>query len=342
LQLESVRELKGLLTKSVLVPITAGAAARSLAVSAQPASEVGGQHRTIALGVARRGPNDFRLAVRIQRREMESGPELDLIRRKAKNEMEVRYVGRLVKRAEPRPKTPVRASAVPSHRKRHRPLRIGSSVGHYRITAGTLGCFVRGRADGATLILSNNHVLADENRAKAGDAVLQPGPLDGGKADDAVGKLAAFVKLKRVGANLVDCAVATVSDSVKFNATTLSGIGKLAGRGAAFLDEGTAVAKVGRTTGTTRGRVTAFELDNVIVTYDAGDLRFDNQLEVEGAEEDGFSDGGDSGSLIVDEDGRAVALLFAGGDIGGANGKGLTYANPIGSVLDALKVDLLY
>jgi hypothetical protein len=33
-----------------------------------------------------------------------------------------------------------------------------------------------------------------------------------------------------------------------------------------------------------------------------------------------FSRGGDSGSLVVDADNKAVALLFAGGDQGGANG----------------------
>jgi hypothetical protein len=65
-------------------------------------------------------------------------------------------------------------------------------------------------------------------------------------------------------------------------------------------------------------------------------------LEIEGAAADAFSAGGDSGSLIVDEDHKAVALLFAGGDVGGANGKGLTYANPIRAVLDALKLELLY
>jgi hypothetical protein len=37
---------------------------------------------------------------------------------------------------------------------------------------------------------------------------------------------------------------------------------------------------------------------------------------------------------------RAAALLFAGGDHGGSNGKGLTYANPIGAVLQALNVKL--
>jgi hypothetical protein len=44
----------------------------------------------------------------------------------------------------------------------------------------------------------------------------------------------------------------------------------------------------------------------------------------------------------VDEDLRAVGLLFAGSDQGGANGQGLTYANPIRLVLDALKVDLAF
>ena len=69
-------------------------------------------------------------------------------------------------------------------------------------------------------------------------------------------------------------------------------------------------------------------------------LRFDNQIEIEGAGNKAFSDSGDSGSLIVDAQQRAVGLLFAGGDVGGSNGKGLTYANPIGAVLDKLKVDL--
>jgi hypothetical protein len=154
-----------------------------------------------------------------------------------------------------------------------------------------------------------------------------------------IGKLDAFVKLKRVGINLVDCAVATIDDGIKYNAKKLEGLGDLAGLGTTFLDEGTAVAKVGRTTGLTRGRVTAFELDNVIVGFGAklGDLRFDNQIEIENADGDPpFCLGGDSGSLIVSAaDRKAVALLFAGNDTD------KTYANPIHAVLDALKVDLL-
>jgi hypothetical protein len=340
MRLESVRELKAALAKTVVDPLSAPALTRSFGVSAQPMSEAAGHHRTVALGISRKGPNDFKLAVRLQRRELEFSPEVDRIRKKAKDEVDVRYIGRLSKRARAAAR---RASAVPWNQKRHRPLHIGTSVGHFKITAGTLGCFVKSRADGSTLILSNNHVLANENDAKAGDAILQPGPIDDGtKSRDAIGKLVNFIKLKRVGHNAVDCALASVKDSIRFNYRDLRDVGKLAGVGAAFLDEGTRVAKVGRTTFATEGRVTAFELDNVIVGYDLGNLRFDNQVEIEGAGEEAFSAGGDSGSLIVDADGRAVALLFAGGDVGGTNGKGLTFANPIGAVFDALKVDLLY
>ena len=39
---------------------------------------------------------------------------------------------------------------------------------------------------------------------------------------------------------------------------------------------------------------------------------------------------------------QAVALLFAGGDQGGSNGLGLTYANPIQRVLADLKATLLF
>lgn len=141
--------------------------------------------------------------------------------------------------------------------------------------------------------------------------------------------------------NSVDCAVASLSDRLKFRGARVSTLGNLSGLGDEILKDEAAVAKVGRTTGLTRGRVTAFELDNVVVGFDLGDLRFDNQIEIEGAGAGLFCDGGDSGSLIVDGDCRAIALLFAGSDQGGANGRGLTYGNPIRAVLDALKVDLL-
>jgi hypothetical protein len=333
MELASARELKALLTETVLAPlIAAGASARALAHPAEPLSQAGGPVSTLALGIASPGPNEFRLAVRYQRRELAESREIDLIRRQARGEVDVRYIGRVATLAEP-----------PWGWRRHRPLRLGTSIGQFQITAGTLGAVVRRRKDGVPLLLSNNHVLANENKGKVGDAILQPGAYDGGKVpDDTVATLAAMVKLKKTGANRVDAAVAAPLDGIEVDARTLKGLGKLAGIGPDFLDEGAAVAKLGRTTGLTRGRVTAFELDNVIVGFpQLGNLRFDQQIEIEGEGEEAFAAGGDSGSLIVAEDRRAVALLFAASDTGGSNGKGLTYANPIRAVLDALGVDLV-
>jgi hypothetical protein len=331
MQLDSARELKKDLTDTVVAPLTTPIHTRTFGVAARPLTNLGGGLATIALGIIRKKKRDYGIAVRVQQRVLEGSKHVELIRKRAKGEVEVRYIGRVAKRA------------LTWHHQRNRPLRIGSSIGHFRITAGTLGCFVRDRGTGAVLILSNNHVLADENRSREGDNILQPGRLDDGQDPaDKVGALFHFLKLRRGGGNRVDAAVAAVSDGVEYDYHKLTGLGKLAGAGDEFLDEGTVVAKVGRTTGTTRGQVTAFEIDNLVIAYDIGNLRFDQQVEIESTEDGPFDRGGDSGSLILDETNQGVALLFAGSDDGGSNGQGLTYANMLRPVLEELKVDLLY
>lgn len=330
MNLDNARALKASLLSQTVKTLEAPTAVRAMGVRAQSSAGAGDAMRSMAMGIASTGKQHL-LAVRVQRRALLSHPTLAAIRAKAKGEVDVRYVGRLTKLETPA-----------TLQKRRRPLVIGCSIGHFDITAGTLGCFVKDRTSGATLILSNNHVLANENDAKKGDAIIQPGDLDNGKRPkDVVATLRKFIKLSTTAVNKVDCADATPVKGITFNVKTLGSFGTLKGLGPEVLDEGTAVRKVGRTTGQTRGRVTAFEMDNVVVGYDLGNLRFDDQIEIEGAGVQAFSDGGDSGSLIVDEDRQAVALLFAGGDSGGSNGMGLTYANPIHAVLDALKVDLL-
>src|SRR5262249_51225941 len=164
----------------------------------------------IALGVGRRRRNDYVLAVRVQRRALDNSPQVEAIRKQAKDEVDVRYIGRVFKRA-----------AKPWYQKRNRPLRIGGSLGHFQITAGALGCFVSKADKGPVMSLSNNHVLADENRAKKGDAILQPGPFDGGENPaDKVATLSNSIRLNKTKPNLVDCAVAALDDGIKFNAKT--------------------------------------------------------------------------------------------------------------------------
>eukprot|EP00456_Euglypha_rotunda_P023349 TRINITY_DN1942_c0_g1_i11.p1 TRINITY_DN1942_c0_g1~~TRINITY_DN1942_c0_g1_i11.p1 ORF type:complete len:337 (+),score=55.16 TRINITY_DN1942_c0_g1_i11:120-1130(+) len=335
MELDSARGLKQSLSDTLLAPFIEATvqSVQSFALGAKPVRDISGAIPSLALGVAHKSGKQYQLAVRCQREELMNSKEMQQIRKRAKNEVDIRFVGRLRKRA------------TPWNHKKVRPLQIGLSCGHFRITAGTLGCFVRLRNDAAKLfVLSNNHVLADENKARAGDPILQPGFFDGGRnPQELIAKFTKTVKLKTTGANLIDAAIAEITGSLATTANlrTIKGLGKLGGLGPAFVDEGTQVAKVGRTTNLTRGKVTAFELDNVVVTYDMGDVRFDDQIEIEGSGTSAFSAGGDSGSVIVlDGSLEAVALLFAGGDSGGTNGKGLTYANPLHTVLDKLKIDL--
>jgi hypothetical protein len=81
---------------------------------------------------------------------------------------------------------------------RFRPIiPCGVSIGHTGITAGTLGTVVRDRVTGEILLLSNNHVFANSNQGMPGDAILQPGPLDGGRQPgDIVAQLERFVPLR--------------------------------------------------------------------------------------------------------------------------------------------------
>lgn len=197
------------------------------------------------------------------------------------------------------------------------------------------------RSSSELYILSNNHVLADENRYPKGGPIIQPGGLDGGSPTaDRVAKLTRFVRLELGKTNFVDGAIAKLNAAIQAEVHKLRGIGTLAGQRGSDLQVGDVLHKVGRTTGVGHGRVTAFELDRVAVEYDIGVVSFDNQIEIEGAGDRSFSDAGDSGSLIVDAQMKAAALLVAGGDHGGSNDKGLTYANPIAAVLRALKVKL--
>ena len=216
---------------------------------------------------------------------------------------------------------------------RLRPLVPGCSICHGADTAGTLGAVVRRGQE--QLLLTNAHVIARSGLASVGDAVLQPGPADGGTAADRVGSLDGWAPLGADTANTVDAALARLDEGIEVDTTG-------APTTTAELDGDELVEKLGRTTGFTSGRVTAIEVDDVVVDYgEVGLLRFDGQVEVAGTG-GAFSRGGDSGSLVrLADGGAAVGLLFAGSERGGPDGTGLTFCNDISTVLDALGVVLL-
>ncbi|WP_116947131.1 chymotrypsin family serine protease [Jiangella endophytica] len=313
MELQTAREIKAELRRRTTV----------LAAPPRPHTPTGG----VAVGVCVVGPATYGIAVRT----FGSSPLADEVvaagRELAGDECDIRDVG------------VVRAFQwdAAELRKRQRPLRPGLSVSHVDVTAGTIGAFVTDES-GALLVLSNNHVLADSDRGAAGDIVVQPGVADGGTAaGDRIGVLDGVVALDPVAPNLVDAATARLDDGIEVSAEYPAGA--LAGWVAVTDD--IEVEKAGRTTGVTRGRVSAIEIDGISVQYPAGVMDFDDQIEVTGAGSTDFSAGGDSGSLVYRPDTReAVGLLFAGSDTGGPNGQGLTYCNPIGVVLDRLGVHL--
>src|SRR5438477_3880407 len=153
--------------------------------------------------------------------------------------------------------------------KRQRPAPLGFSVGHPAITAGSIGARVVD-ATGNVYALSNNHVLANSNDARIGDAALQPGPYDRGTAPaDQIGTLAAFNTIDfSGGANTIDAAIALSSTTNLDNATPADdgyGVPNAAIFGDAnadgvFDDEtallGLNVQKYGRTTKLTHGQIT--------------------------------------------------------------------------------------
>ena len=143
-------------------------------------------------------------------------------------------------------------------RGRLRPLVPGCSICHEADTAGTLGTVVRRGQE--RLLLSNAHVLARSGLASLGDPVRQPGPADGGTAQDRVGWLEGWAPLGADAPNTVDAALAGLDDGIEVD-------GAGSPTATAALDGDELVEKLGRTTGFTSGRVTAIEVDDVVVDY---------------------------------------------------------------------------
>lgn len=245
---------------------------------------------------------------------------------------------------------------------RFRPAPGGVSIGHVNVTAGTLGCLVK--KNGAIYILSNNHVLANSNEASAGDPILQPGSHDGGQQpQDQIAQLNSFVPIVfegnggvppcptagviasvlnamasalgsysrlrpyRVAAseNKVDCAIAKPIKPEDVTNEILN-IGSLSGVGEGKL--GMEIKKSGRTTGLTTGTIQQVDV-TARVNYGANKVAiFTDQLMA-----GGMSQGGDSGSAVLDNDNNIVGLLFAGSDT-------TTLINRIDNVFEALGVTL--
>mgnify|MGYP000548435519 CR=1 FL=1 len=191
--------------------------------------------------------------------------------------------------------------------------------------------------------------------------MTQPGPYDGGTQDDRIAELLRFVPLLREsqqadcqvankvaaagnrllrvlrpgyqmrfykysrGFNVVDCAVARPLRPDLIGEEIIE-LGQVNGLGEA--KEGMLVQKSGRTSGVTSGEVTALSVTLQVDLSEEEKGWFSDQVVA-----DLLSKPGDSGSLILDEENRAVGLLFAGSD-------SHCIFNRIHNVLEALEVEL--
>lgn len=202
---------------------------------------------------------------------------------------------------------------VPEIHSGRTPIQPGFSVGHPRISAGTLGA-IMGPAK-APRILSNSHVLADSGRATIGDPILYPGPDDDGQDPaDVVGTLTHIVPFVTGGefVNQMDVAVATINPARRAELRSrIPDIG-LVPSATTKPVRGMHVVKFGRTTGLTRGVVRDVNFRFVLDYGDGALVGFTDQVFCSR-----YSAGGDSGSLVIDEaTGKAVGLHFAGANGG--------------------------
>lgn len=254
------------------------------------------------------------------------------------------------------------------------PMLLGSSGGNNNdfdekgntivdCCSGTLGSLIKDDS-GREYLLSNNHVLARSDQATVGDTIVQPGLIDNnctpngdGPGTVPVAALTAWLPLHSPQTN-ADAAMAQVaSRTVDTSGSILElgahqadgslaaappGISSTNGKGEAATLQ-MRVAKSGRTTGLTCGKVTALDLD-VAVDYfkDCAETRpyltktFTGQIAVSG---DRFSDAGDSGALVVDTgNAEPIGLFFAGG----IDGSGVSHAmaNPAGDVLNEISTQM--
>lgn len=191
---------------------------------------------------------------------------------------------------------PVRATA-------RDPFQPGLSIGRQGGATGTVGLIVTYDVKVKKAILSCRHILAGGNSPQPGDAILQPGPDDGGRAANRV------ATLERVDVP-TDSAIALLTDE---RPHTLEQFGSgVVVSGTRFPKMGNVLEKSSRTTGVQHGLIDG------IGVYEG--LKFSFHLVPEDdAAECRISEPGDSGAVWYDPVTRQAVGLHAKGEPSGSN-----------------------
>jgi hypothetical protein len=231
-----------------------------------------------------------------------------------------------------------------------------------RRTAATLGCLVRD-AEGQLFGLTNNHVTGGCNNTRIDMQVLAPGVKDvtvGEHDPFTIGYHARVAPMAQGEPGAIDhkrnsdAALIRIADHAKVTSSQ-SGHYDTPGSPGPFIADprdGSKVYKVGRTTGLTEGIIEsrivgAYPVDYNVATYHnasdvvtfQGRVYFEPVYLIRGSG-GAFAGQGDSGSLVVADDGaggkHAVGLIFAGNEQ-----EETSYMLPIEPILKALNVSLV-
>jgi hypothetical protein len=197
-------------------------------------------------------------------------------------------------------------------------------------STGTLGALVRKVGQADLYALSNNHVFGGCNHVPVDTPILSPGSMDGRagvRAPSSVARHSEIHELRTGDPNFVEPCPADVAIARVENPDVLT---SWQGNDADGYDTPTAVRdpvsrmrvkKFGRTTGLTMGTVQSFAPTPTPIGYNAkyfkGTVWFKNIWYVRSDPGQPFALPGDSGSLVVTEDGsEAVGLVFAASPAG--------------------------
>ena len=201
---------------------------------------------------------------------------------------------------------------------RYDPLEGGISVGPCRSIqnnsyVGTLGALVIDNSDGQVYGLSNFHVLCVDSNWKPGDQVVQPSRPDGGSCpSDVVGEIVkgAFPGQGSYTGSSVDAAVTSILQrDVSHKCLGLGDFAKVTSP-----TIGTKVKKMGRTTDLTYGTITGIK-GTVVGNFGSlgKAVTLHNQITIDPSTKKNqqFCKGGDSGSVVVDDNMGVIGLLCA-------------------------------
>ena len=258
----------------------------------------------------------------------------------------VAYIGGADIESNPPPVPAASTMAQPPYHIHAGRIACGSSISAAPVFgAGTLGCLVT--TDNGTLCgLTNNHVTGDCNHTVLGMHILSPAPMDAdpnGPAPTGIGHHHRLIPLgsgdpQQVRLQEFDVALFSIADDGQVS--SMQGSGVFDTPGAAINPVGgMRVKKVGRTTGLTHGEVIGPWVTPLWIPYKSSRftsrVHFTGVWAVRGLANNDFSSPGDSGSLVVTEDGQnAVGLIFAGAG-------SVSLMMPIQSVMQNLNVALV-